>query len=130
MTFDDFEIIGTDYIDTTQKELNYSSVAFKLEEAIGHLQDLLKKAEARELTDSWYTIGLAHAMTDLNEGFNLRYPGESPEAKSHSDFDKLPWEIVMEWGHLYKWPIRSMDDFVFKGNINDTDSKKINTHLP
>ena len=77
MTFDDFEIIGTDYIDTTQKEINYSSVAFKLEEAIGHLQDLLKKAEARELTDSWYTIGLAHAMTDLNEGFNLRYPGES-----------------------------------------------------
>lgn len=110
----------TDFISKPEKDYNYGSIGIKLEEAIEHLQALLEDAKRENLTEYSYTRRLAHAITDLNEGYNRRYKIEKrkdwPDTGKYED-DKLPWEILEEWAKVNKWSLKTVSDFTFKKNL-------------
>ncbi len=113
-----------------EKPLYYGFVTRQLEEAIGHLQDLLKEAKAEDLSENWFRINMADALTDLNRGYNLRYPeNHSYNLKDSGNYvpitvdnaRKLPLEIVKELGYTGK----SIDEFVY--SPPEDKSQKHNT---
>ncbi|OGE87846.1 MAG: hypothetical protein A3J07_04000 [Candidatus Doudnabacteria bacterium RIFCSPLOWO2_02_FULL_49_13] len=102
----------------SEKPLYYLYVASQIEQAIEHLQDLLEKAKAEDLSESWFRINMANALTDLNRGYNLRYP-ENHVAITVNNASKLPQEIVEELGYTGK----SIDEFVCSVIENNQETK-------